>query len=55
VIRSHRARHFWFVLALAVLLPLLVLLALRARPQWPANAELPAGVERSPDDTRDAR
>jgi hypothetical protein len=36
--------------ALAVLLPLLLLAALLARPEEPVNLELPAGVESSPGD-----
>lgn len=50
MIRGHRRRHLWAWLALAVTLPALVLLALRARPSWPVNPELPASVESSVDD-----
>jgi hypothetical protein len=38
------------MLLLAALLPLLVWLALRARPAPPANVALPAGVEVGADD-----
>lgn len=50
MIRAHRRRHFWIWLTLAFSLPALVLLALRARPAWPVNPELPDGVERAADD-----
>jgi hypothetical protein len=50
VIRAHRRRHFWIWLALALSLPAVVLLALRARPAWPVNPALPDGVESAADD-----
>ena len=50
MIRAHRRRHLWIAVALAVLLPLLLVLALAARPEAPANAALPGAVESSPDD-----
>jgi hypothetical protein len=54
VIAVRRARHLAIWLALAVALPVLLFLALRARPDQPTQPELPAAVERFPDDTREA-
>lgn len=50
MIAAHRARHRAAWIALALLLPLLLALALRARPDRPRNPELPAGVEAFADD-----
>jgi hypothetical protein len=54
VIAVRRARHFAIWLALAVGLPLLLALALRARPDAPIQPALPDAVERFADDTRAA-
>ena len=55
MIAARRARHFAIWLILAVVLPLLVVLAVRARPAPPAQLELPSAVETFPDDTREAK
>jgi hypothetical protein len=55
VIAARRARHFAIWLILAVALPLLVFLAVRARPAPPTQPELPPTVETFPDDTREAK
>lgn len=52
MIAAHRARHRLVWLALAIALPLLLWLAVRARPERPLNRELPAGVDDFADDTR---
>lgn len=44
MIRAHRRRHFWLWLALAVLAPALLVVAILARVDAPANESLPAGV-----------
>ena len=51
MIAARRVRHLAIWLALAVALPLLIFFAVRARPAPPVQPELPAGVERFPDDT----
>ncbi len=55
MIAAHRARHRRIFLALALLLPILLFVALRARPRWPENATLPAGVESFADDAPGAK
>jgi len=50
MIAAHRRRHRRTMLLLALLLPLLVWLALRARPVTPINVALPAGIETGADD-----
>ncbi|MCM2269419.1 MAG: hypothetical protein NDJ75_04915 [Thermoanaerobaculia bacterium] len=52
MIAAHRRRHRWMMALLALLLPLLVALALVARPAAPENAALPAGAAVFPDDRR---
>jgi len=53
MIAAHRRRHRLVWLALAIVLPLLLWSAVRARPERPLNRELPAGVEPFADDARD--
>ena len=50
MITGHRRRHRRIFAALAILLPLLLWLALRARPAPASNPELPAGVPTSAGD-----
>ena len=45
MIRAHRSRHRWIWLALALLLPVLLVAAFRARVDRPTSESLPAGVE----------
>lgn len=45
MIAAHRRRHRAIFRALAVLLPLLLFLALRARPRWPRLEVSPPGVD----------
>ena len=45
MIASHRARHRRFFWALAILLPVLLFLALRARPTWPRLESSPPEVD----------
>jgi hypothetical protein len=52
MIRSLRRRHLRMMLALAILVPLLVFLALVARPEPPSNSALPDGSGAFADDTR---
>jgi hypothetical protein len=52
MIAGHRRRHRWIVALLAVALPLLLALALRARPAAPLQDALPAGAPAFADDTR---
>ncbi len=49
MIAAHRRRHRRLLLALAVLLPLFLWLALRARPDWPRAESLPRGAVTAPD------
>ena len=55
MIAARRARHLAIWLILAVALPVLVVLAVRARPAAPTQPELPPAVESFPDDTREAK
>lgn len=50
MIAAHRARHRLIWLAMAAALPLLLWLALRARPERPLNRELPPGIDSFADD-----
>lgn len=52
MIAAHRRRHRRLLAVLAVLLPLLVWLAFRARPEWPRESNLPPAVERAAEDVR---
>jgi hypothetical protein len=52
VISAHRRRHRRVWLVLAITLPILLWLALRARPSPVRNEAIPEGVERVADDTR---
>jgi hypothetical protein len=54
VIAVRRARHLAIWLAFAAALPVLLYFALRARPAAPTQPELPAAVDRFPDDAREA-
>ena len=45
MIASHRARHRRIFWALAVLLPVLLFFALRARPTWPRLESSPPEVD----------
>jgi hypothetical protein len=49
MIAAHRRRHRRIFGVLAVVLPLLLLLALRARPRWPLLRASPAEVGESMD------
>lgn len=52
MIAAHRRRHYWIFALLALLLPLLLVLAVEARPEVPRAEGLPAGVASFPDDSR---
>lgn len=52
MIAAHRRRHHRIFVLLAALLPLLVALAIAARPAPPINLELPAEAPTFADDRR---
>ena len=54
MISASRRRHRRVWLLLAISLPILLWLALRARPSQVRNESIPDGVERATDDTRPA-
>ena len=55
MICSLRTKHLWIVLALALALPLLLVVALVSRPEAPFNDQLPEGARTFADDTRGDR